>query len=154
MDESPADLISLILALDVPEVVAIAVIYVEPEPNGYLATFSYFRPGSALPADSDGDRHRSEFKGGRIPVAVFRLGGRDEARRHIQALHDSGLLGQLAVVRSGSARGSDRTGSAEYVVRTHAGSFGERAEWLRELTRDLNMRRCSTPQSEAPDGRE
>ena len=129
MAEIHADLLSLIMALEVPDVLAVATIHVVPDQNDYRATFRFLRaPSGVLEEEHAGPEVE------RLLIGVYRLAGRVPILDQVQALHESGLLGDLDVVWIRPAAGADRDGSCGYIVRTHAGSFSERAEWLRELT--------------------
>lgn len=52
-------------------------------------------------------------------------------RAQIAALHDSRLVGWLDAAR----HEHEPSGRLEYVIKTHAGSDAERADWLRALNR-------------------
>ena len=131
MAEIYADLLALIEAMDIADAAAISTIRLTPDRGDYLASISLVRVNAQGVDGTDSDAVRSVVSK-RLPEPVFRISGRVPIAVHIDELNDSGLLGTLDVTRS--RRGDTAGLREEYIVRTHAGSFDERMQWLWDLS--------------------
>ena len=133
MAEIYADLLTLIEAMDVAAAAAISSIHLAPDRGDYLASISLVRVNSHRVDDADSDAVRSAVSK-RLAVPVYRISGRAPIAAHLAALNDSGLLGNLNIMRTRSFDADQHRG--EYVARTHAGSLEERIQWLLDLSGD------------------
>jgi hypothetical protein len=129
------NLLSVILRMDSADVAAIASIHLVPSHGGYWASFTiirWIRSASEQGVSQGAGRTEYELR----PEVL--LDPRQPVAHQLQAVQESGLLGNLASAkfRLGDAASESR---AEYVVKTHAGSDAERAEWVRSYGPNIRL---------------
>ena len=125
-----ADLLSLIMALEVPDVVAITTIHVVPDQSDYTANFSLLRSLAGVPSGAN-EATTAGFEIECKSEILHRLSGQVPMLAQLLALHDSGLLGDLDVKPRGPVQAADWDRRGEYIVKTRIGRLIERAVLLR-----------------------